>query len=283
MAAMADGNGPALTPASAGERPSREAKIEISNLSHAFLRRGRSLVVLRDIDLSIHDGEIVSIVGPSGCGKTTLLNLVAGFDRPMRGSISVGGQALRGPGPDRGVVFQDYALFRWLSVRKNVEFGLKMRGVPARRRQEIADYYVKLVGLSKFSDRYPYELSGGMKQRVAIARVFANESDILLMDEPFASLDAQTREIMQEELLQLWSKTGKTILFITHSVDEAIFISTRVVVMTARPGRIKKIIEIVLPADRFNYHVRISPEFITVKGTVLDLVREEITRQAAEE
>jgi len=168
-------------------------------------------------------------------------------------------------------------------VRKNVEFGLKMRGVPARRRQEIADYYVKLVGLSKFSDRYPYELSGGMKQRVAIARVFANESDILLMDEPFASLDAQTREIMQEELLQLWSKTGKTILFITHSVDEAIFISTRVVVMTARPGRIKKIIEIVLPADRFNYHVRISPEFITVKGTVLDLVREEITRQAAEE
>jgi len=283
MAAMADGNGPALTPASAGERPSREAKIEISNLSHAFLRRGRSLVVLRDIDLSIHDGEIVSIVGPSGCGKTTLLNLVAGFVRPMRGSISVGGQALRGPGPDRGVVFQDYALFRWLSVRKNVEFGLKMRGVPARRRQEIADYYVKLVGLSKFSDRYPYELSGGMKQRVAIARVFANESDILLMDEPFASLDAQTREIMQEELLQLWSKTGKTILFITHSVDEAIFISTRVVVMTARPGRIKKIIEIVLPADRFNYHVRISPEFIAVKGTVLDLVREEITRPAAEE
>ena len=272
-----------VAPRSTVERPPREAKIEISNLSHAFLHRGRALVVLRDIDLSIHDGEIVSIVGPSGCGKTTLLNLVAGFVKPMRGSISVGGQALRGPGPDRGVVFQDYALFRWLSVRKNVEFGLKMRGVPTRRRQEIADYYVKLVGLSKFSDRYPYELSGGMKQRVAIARVFANESDILLMDEPFASLDAQTREIMQEELLQLWSKTGKTILFITHSVDEAIFISTRVVVMTARPGRIKKIIEIVLPADRFNYHVRISPEFIAVKGTVLDLVREEIIRQAAEE
>jgi ABC-type nitrate/sulfonate/bicarbonate transport system ATPase subunit len=283
MAMTDGGNAPALTKESVVDLRPRQAKIEVSRLSHAFLYRRRPMVVLRDIDLSIYDGEIVSIVGPSGCGKTTLLNLVAGFVKPMRGAITVGGHALRGPGPDRGVVFQDYALFRWLSVRKNVEFGLKMRGVPARRRRELADFYVKLVGLSKFSDRYPYELSGGMKQRVAIARVFANESDILLMDEPFASLDAQTREIMQEELLQLWSKTGKTILFITHSVDEAIFISTRVVVMTARPGRIKKIIDIVLPADRFNYHVRISPEFIAVKSTVLDLVREEITRQAAEE
>jgi ABC-type nitrate/sulfonate/bicarbonate transport system ATPase subunit len=269
---------PAEEPLSIGTNGRAGGDVRVEAVEHAFAE----LTVLSGLSLAAAPHEVLGIVGPSGCGKSTILRLVAGLFRPSRGRVLLDGREVTAPGADRGMVFQSYTLFPWLTVQKNVEFGLKMRGVPAQRRRELADFYVKMVGLSKFSDRYPYELSGGMKQRVAIARVFANESDILLMDEPFASLDAQTREIMQEELLQLWSKTGKTILFITHSVDEAIFISTRVVVMTARPGRIKKIIDIVLPSDRFNYHVRMAPEFVAVKGTVLDLVREEITRQAEE-
>jgi NitT/TauT family transport system ATP-binding protein/sulfonate transport system ATP-binding protein len=260
----------------------RPPKIEVQGVSHGFFHRGSPIVALREIELAIDEGEVVCVVGPSGCGKTTLLNAIAGFIRPTRGRVLVDGREVAGPGADRGVVFQDYALFRWLSVQGNVEFGLRMRGVVAARRRELADQYIRLVGLGRFRDRYPYELSGGMQQRVAIARVFANESTVLLMDEPFASLDAQTREIMQEELLQLWSKMTKTIFFITHSVDEAIFIATRVVVMTARPGRIKRILNVELPGDRFSYHIRTSPEFVALKDEVLELVREETTRQAEE-
>jgi NitT/TauT family transport system ATP-binding protein len=261
----------------------RPPKIEVQGVSHGFFHRGTPVVALRTVDLAIDEGEVVSVVGPSGCGKTTLLNTIAGFIRPTRGRVLIDGREVTGPGPDRGVVFQDYALFRWLSVQGNVEFGLKMRGVPSERRKALADLYLKLVGLGKFKDRYPYELSGGMQQRVAIARVFANESTVMLMDEPFASLDAQTREIMQEELLQLWSQMNTTIFFITHSVDEAIFISTRVVVMTARPGQIKKIIGVKLPGNRLDYHIRTSSEFIALKDEVLDLVREEAAKRMANE
>jgi ABC-type nitrate/sulfonate/bicarbonate transport system ATPase subunit len=261
----------------------RPPKIEVQGVSHGFFHRGSPVVALRTVDLTIDEGEVVSVVGPSGCGKTTLLNIIAGFILSTRGRVLVDGREVTGPGPDRGVVFQDYALFRWLSVQGNVEFGLKMRGVAPARRKELADQYVQLVGLEKFKDRYPYELSGGMQQRVAIARVFANESTVMLMDEPFASLDAQTREIMQEELLQLWSQMNTTIFFITHSVDEAIFISTRVVVMTARPGQIKRIVDVKLPGNRFDYHIRTSSEFIALKDEVLDLVREESAKRTGNE
>ncbi len=257
-------------------------KIEVRGLSHVFFKRQAPLLVLQDINLKIEEGEIVSVVGPSGCGKTTILNAIAGFIKPTHGIIRVDGREIKRPGPDRGVVFQDYALFRWLTTQGNVEFGLKMRGVPAGQRRQMANHYIQMVGLGEFRDRYPYELSGGMKQRVAIARVFANGSDILLMDEPFAALDAQTRELMQEELLQLWLKTRKTIFFITHSVDEAIFMSTRVAVMTFRPGRIKRVFAVDLPPNRFDYHVRTSPEFIALKDAVLEWVREETIRKERE-
>lgn len=263
--------------------PDSLPKIGITSVSHTFAHRQGITIALQDIDLSIRDGEVVSIVGPSGCGKSTLLNMIAGFIIPTTGRITINDREVTGPGPDRGVVFQEYALFRWLSVQENVEFGPRMRGIPALQRREIADHYIKLVGLSKFKNRYPYELSGGMQQRVALARIFANESDILLMDEPFASLDAQTRDVMQEELVKLWSKTHKTIFFITHSVDEAVFISTRVVVMTARPGRTKKDFAIHLPADRFNFQTRTAPEFLAARAEILDIVRAETAKQLDEE
>jgi len=250
-------------------------KIEVHSLTHTFSMQDISLTALSDISLSIGEGEIFTVVGPSGCGKTTLLNIIAGFIRSTSGRVLIDGKMITEPGPDRGVVFQNFVLFRWLSVLDNVAFGLKMRGMPARERYEIAEQYLNLMGLHGFKDRYPYELSGGMQQRVSIARVFANQPEILLMDEPFAALDAQTREFMQEELIQLWSKTGKTIFFITHSVDEAIFLSTRVAVMTYRPGTIKEILKIDLPSPRLDYHVRTSHKFTEFKNTIYSLVREE--------
>jgi NitT/TauT family transport system ATP-binding protein len=251
-------------------------KILLDHVSCVLPSSAGEIEVLRDICLGIRESEIVSILGPSGCGKSTVLNLIAGFLRPTRGSITVDDRRVKGPGPDRGLVFQDYALFRWLTVRGNVEFGPRMRGVPVTRRREIADQFLRMVGLTGFADRYPYELSGGMKQRVAIARVFANESDVLLMDEPFASLDAQTREIMQEELVQLWLRTRRTIVFVTHSVEEALFVSSRIVVMSARPASIKRLIDVDLPAQRFDYHIRTSPRFTELRGEVLELVRSEV-------
>src|SRR5262245_51406682 len=250
-------------------------KIEIARVSHAYESSGRTVVALRDVDLAVQAGELVSIVGPSGCGKTTLLYGVAGFIRPTGGQVLVDGQAVMSPGSDRGVVFQSFALFKWLTVRQNVEFGPKMHGLPSRARRERADQLLALVGLHRFGDRYPYELSGGMQQRAAIARALATDPEILLMDEPFGSLDAQSRDMMQEELLRIWQASGKTILFITHSVDEAIYLSTRVVVLTARPGRIKHVFEVPLPPSRLDYHIRTSAEFVRAKQSILDMVREE--------
>jgi NitT/TauT family transport system ATP-binding protein len=258
--------------------------IEICGLSHRYTdTKGALITAAEDVSLAVQDGQLMSIVGPSGCGKTTLLNIVAGFIPATSGSVRIDGKAISGPGPDRGVVFQSYALFDWLSVRENIEFGPRMGGSKAQDRTERANKFLVLMGLRQFANRYPYELSGGMKQRVAIARALANNPDILLMDEPFASLDAQTRELMQEELLKTWETTRKTILFITHSVDEAIYLSSEVAVMTYRPGRLKRIIPVSLPYPRSEYTIRTDQRFLELKVAINDLVREEITKHLDEE
>ncbi len=260
------------------------ARIEIRGLSHRYTdTKGDVLTAVDDISLDIEAGHFMSVVGPSGCGKTTLLNIVAGFIPASNGSVRVGGTPVTEPGRDRGVVFQSFGLFDWLTVRQNIEFGPRMAEVPPRERVERADKYLALIGLRKFADRYPYELSGGMKQRVAIARALANDPEILLMDEPFAALDAQTRELMQEELLGIWEATKKTILFITHSIEEAIYLSSDVAVMTHRPGRLKRLFEVSLPYPRSGYNIRSAPEFLQLKLAVHELVREEIMKHAAEE
>jgi NitT/TauT family transport system ATP-binding protein len=258
--------------------------IEIIGLTHQYVGTdGQLITAVKDISLSVTDGRFMSIVGPSGCGKTTLLNIVAGFIATSSGSVLIDGKAISGPGPDRGVVFQSYALFDWLTVRENIEFGPRMAGVKARERSQRADTFLSMVGLRKFANRYPYELSGGMRQRVAIARALANDPEILLMDEPFASLDAQTRELMQEELLKIWEATGKTILFITHSVDEAIYLSTDVAVMSYRPGRIKQMFPIALPYPRADYSIRTDERFLQLKVAITELVREEIDKHVEDD
>jgi NitT/TauT family transport system ATP-binding protein len=198
---------------------------------------------LRDIDLDVREHEFITIVGPSGCGKSTLLYLVGGFLRPSAGSLSLRGRPITGPGPDRGIVFQRYSLFPWLTVRGNIGYGLDEQGIPRGERNKIVDEYVRLVHLQGFEDRYPRELSGGMQQRVALAQTLACKPDILLMDEPFGALDAQTRRILQDEVRRIWRRDTKTVLFVTHDVEEAVALGTRIVVMAARPGRIKEVHE----------------------------------------
>ncbi|MDR7434207.1 MAG: ABC transporter ATP-binding protein [Armatimonadota bacterium] len=242
-------------------------------------RRGQAITAIDRLSLQVQEREIVSIVGPSGCGKSTLLRLVAGLIRPTSGEILLDGRRVEGPGADRGMVFQSYTLFPWLTVQGNVEFGLRIRGVGAEERREIARRYIELVGLVGFEHAYPKELSGGMMQRVAIARVLANDPEVLLMDEPFGALDAQTRSLMQELLLQVWEKTRKTILFVTHDIDEAIFLGDRVYVMTARPGRIKEEIPVSLPRPR-TLEVTTAEPFMAIKRRVLSLIREEIGKQS---
>lgn len=212
--------------------------LEFSDVTQHFTVGGRRVDALTGIDLRIAPGEFVTLAGPSGCGKTTLLRLAAGFHSPSGGTVTAGGRPITGPAPERGVVFQHPNLFPWLTVRRNVELGPKLRGVRRAERRQRAEKYLDLVGLSDFGDHRPYELSGGMQQRAQIARVLAGEPDVVLMDEPFGALDALTRERLQEELLQIWRETGRTILFITHSVDEAVFLGSRVIVMSPRPGRI---------------------------------------------
>jgi NitT/TauT family transport system ATP-binding protein/taurine transport system ATP-binding protein len=222
-------------------QPSREGHardVEVAGLRHHFTVGGAAVQALDRIDLTIEPGEFVTLAGPSGCGKTTLLRMLAGFLVPAEGTVTVGGAPVRGPGEERGVVFQSPTLFPWMSVRGNVELGPRLRGVPAAERRARADRYLAMVGLGDVAEHRPYELSGGMQQRCQIARVLANDPDIVLMDEPFGALDALTRERLQAELLEIWRATGKTILFITHSVDEAVFLGSRVLVMSPRPGRI---------------------------------------------
>jgi NitT/TauT family transport system ATP-binding protein len=239
----------------------------------------KELLALGGVDLSIKKGEFLSIVGPSGCGKSTFLDLVGGLSKPSEGKIFIDDKIVEGPGLDRGIVFQQYALFPWRTAIGNVEFGLESKKITKNERIEIAQKYLSLVGLAGFEDRYPYELSGGMKQRVAIARALAFDPDILLMDEPFGALDSQTREILQLELLRIWDETHKTILFITHSIDEAVFLSDRVAIMTARPGVIKKIVDIPLSrAVRFEDDVRTSNEFVRSRHELWGLLKEEVVK-----
>ncbi len=226
------------------------ATLEVAGLTKHFKSRRQDTVALADVSLSVRDGEFVCVVGPSGCGKTTLLNIVAGFDIADSGTVTVGGRPVTGPGPDRIVVFQESALFPWMNVRSNVEFGLRLAGMGRKERRERAMEYLALVGLDKYERAYVHELSGGMKQRVQLARSLAVDPAMLLMDEPFAALDAQTRDVLQDELQTIWQRTGKTILFITHNVREAVLLADRVVVMASNPGRVKREIAITLEHPR---------------------------------
>jgi ABC-type nitrate/sulfonate/bicarbonate transport system ATPase subunit len=234
------------------QHPRSAGRIVMRGLRKRFLdiARQEEVIALDGIDLEIGDDEFLTVLGPSGCGKTTLLNIVASFETATGGEVRVDGEPVRKPGPDRGVVFQEYALFPWLTVQQNVDFGLRERGTPRSERKDRVRRQIASVGLSGFERRYPHELSGGMRQRVALARVLVNDPKILLMDEPFAALDAQTRSMMQQELLGVWSAERRTAIFITHNIEEAVLLGDRVVVMTARPGRIKEIVAIELPRPR---------------------------------
>jgi len=250
------------------------AKIELRGVTKTFGRGADALLALEAIDLDVAAGEFLTLVGPSGCGKSTLLDLVAGLGEPTGGEIRIDGRPVTGPGLDRGVVFQQYALFPWRTALANVAFGLETKGVPRRERLDRARAVLDLVGLALFADHYPHQLSGGMKQRVAIARSLAYEPEVLLMDEPYAALDAQTREALQDQLLDIWRRTNTTVVFITHSIEEAIYLGQRVAVMTSRPGRIKQ----VLPVERPDAEdVRSTPEFAAQRHEVWRLLRDEIT------
>jgi len=255
--------------------------IEIDGVSKEFAKAGRRVLALQDIGLRIAEREFAAILGPSGCGKSTLLNMVAGFDRPTRGSVRVAGEEIMAPSPRRAVVFQEPALFPWLTVMGNVLFGPKTQRQPVGETLARAAQIIEQVGLQGFEASYPAELSGGMRQRVGIARVLIMQPQVLLMDEPFGSLDAQTRSLMQELLLRVWERHHQTVLFVTHDIEEALLLSDRVCVMTARPGCIKKSIEVRIPRPR-DIETTTSPEFNALRREVLALIREESRRAAAE-
>jgi NitT/TauT family transport system ATP-binding protein len=254
------------------------AKLRIDDVTLRFLPKGAKPVTALDgISLDVAEQEFSVIVGPSGCGKSSLLRLVAGLIEPSAGKISLDGKEVTRPGKDRGMVFQSYTLFPWLTVQENVEFGLKIGGMAAEERKRIAAHYIAEVGLEGFEKSYPKQLSGGMMQRVALARALANDPAILLMDEPFGALDSQTRSLMQELLLTIWEHSHKTVLFITHDIDEAILLGDRVHVMTARPGRIKEMVEIDIKRPR-NVDVLTSVEFIAIKRRIMALIHDEAVR-----
>ena len=253
-------------------------KLVVDRVRMAFARRkGEPVVALEEVSLTVADKEFLVIVGPSGCGKSTLLRLVAGLMEPTSGRMLLDGREIDGPSADRGMVFQSYTLFPWLTVQRNVEFGLSLRGMPAAERRRIARHFIAEVGLEGFEDAYPEQLSGGMRQRTALARALANDPEILLMDEPFGALDSQTRQLMQELLLRIWEHAHKTVLFITHDIDEAILLADRVLVMTARPGRIKKELAIGLPRPR-DISLLTAPAFMAYKREVLELLHAEAMR-----
>ncbi|SDR24254.1 ABC transporter ATP-binding protein [Thermostaphylospora chromogena] len=259
-------------------------KISLRGVRKTFAVRGRDepFTALDGVDLDVREGEFLTLVGPSGCGKSTLLDLIAGLAPPSAGEILIDGAPVTGPGLDRGVVFQQYALFPWRTALANVAFGLEAKpSVTKAERTERARHYLELVGLRGFEDRYPHELSGGMRQRVAIARSLAYDPDVLLMDEPFAALDAQTRESLQEELLRIWERTGKTIVFITHGIDEAVYLGRRVAVMTSRPGRIKEVVEVDFAVREGG--LRADPRFGEYRHHIWALLREEVAAAQADE
>lgn len=239
---------------------------------------GAAVTALQDVGLEVADGEFCALLGHSGCGKTTLLNLVAGFEKPSRGTITVDGRGIEGPGWERTMIFQDYALFPWMNVEENVLFGLEMKGLPEAERRENAWHHIALVGLDSFAGHYPHQLSGGMRQRVAIARALAVSPRVLLMDEPFAALDDQNRRLMQRELVRIWRQEPKTVMLVTHSIDEAILLADRIVVMTRRPGRIKCIVEVDLPRPRDED----ESAYIALKKQLRTLIHEEEVEERAQ-
>jgi len=259
------------------------SELEISGVSRIFPGvNGRPPVTaLQPTTLNIARNDFVTILGPSGCGKSTLLRIVAGLDRPTTGTVVAAGRPVTGPGVDRGMVFQSYTLFPWLSVRENIAFGLREKGVAEKEKWEIVDSYIDKVGLRGFENHWPKQLSGGMQQRTAIARALANDPRILLLDEPFGALDNQTRALMQELLLGIWEREQKTVLFITHDIEEAVFMASRVVTMTARPGRIKSITPVDLPHPR-HYTIKASPEFSALRLKLTEEIRSEALAAAAE-
>jgi NitT/TauT family transport system ATP-binding protein len=257
------------------ERSHIVSKVGLSDICLSYrAQSGERLLALDHINLEVHPGEFLCIVGPSGCGKSTLLHLIAGLHSPSSGQVLVDGKPVQGPGTDRIMIFQDHGLFPWLTVGENVEFGMKMKGVPKSERREKVEHYLRLVHLAKFEKSYIHQLSGGMRQRVAIARALATEPDVLLMDEPFAALDAQTRDLLHDELERIWSETGCTVIFVTHNVREAVRLGDRVVLLTFRPGRVKNEFPIDLPRPRSLE----DPEVALTARAVLDELREETNR-----
>src|SRR5215831_3773129 len=249
------------------------SQISVENVQHTYRPpRGRPVLALDDVSLSVRTREFLALLGPSGCGKSTLLYLIGGFLPTETGRILIEGKPVAGPGPDRGIVFQHFALFPWKSVRANILYGLERQGMPRAAREKRAQDFIDLVGLSGFEDSYPSQLSGGMKQRTAIARTLAFNPGILLMDEPFGALDAQTRSLMQSELLGIWQRTPKTVIFVTHDVQEAVYLAERVFVMSARPGRIKAIVDTKFEKDA---HIFRTPAFLEKVDEIWTLVREE--------
>ena len=249
-------------------------KVSIQGKEKKYNTRKGEVVALNGVNFDIKENEFICVIGPSGCGKSTLLNIIAGLLEPTAGQILVDGKPIQGTGTDRGVVFQQYALFPWLTVKKNVEFGLKLKGLSKDECDSIAMKYLKMVELEKFADSYPKELSGGMKQRVAIARAYAMNPEVLLMDEPFGALDAQTRTQLQTELLKAWQEENKTCFFVTHDIEEAIVLATRVVIMSARPGRIKEVVDIDIPYPR-DQETKMSERFIELKNHIWGQVYQE--------
>jgi NitT/TauT family transport system ATP-binding protein len=257
------------------------SKLQIRGLSRVFpaVRGAGPVRALEPIDLAVADNDFITILGPSGCGKSTLLRIVAGLSEPSTGEVLLDGQAVTGPGPDRGMVFQSYTLFPWLTISENVAFGLREKGVPQGERNDIVGQWLERVGLQSFARHYPKQLSGGMQQRTAIARALANGPEILLLDEPFGALDNQTRALMQELLLGIWERERKTVLFVTHDIEESIFLASRVLVMSARPGRIKADLQVTLPHPR-HYTIKTSPEFSELKARLTEEIRIEVQRAA---
>jgi len=258
------------------------SKLRIEAVSRTFppARKGAEpTLALQPITLDVADNDFITILGPSGCGKSTLLRIVAGLDRASTGRVLLDGAEVSGPGADRGMVFQSYTLFPWLTVEDNIAFGLRERGIAETERRKVAQEWCQRVGLTGFEHHYPKQLSGGMQQRTAIARVLANDPKIMLLDEPFGALDNQTRSLMQETLLEIWERNTKTVLFVTHDIEESIFLASRVVVMSARPGRIKLDLKIDLPYPR-HYTIKTSPEFSALKAQLTEEIRVEAVRTA---
>jgi NitT/TauT family transport system ATP-binding protein len=259
-----------------GARTGGVTKIRVSDLTKVFVSRGTDVSALDGVDLDVPAGQFVCIVGPSGCGKTTLLRIIAGLERASWGSVHV--QQDDPAKPVNSMIFQDQSILPWMSVYDNVSYGPRMAGIPRQTYQPVVNQYLTKVGLARFADMYPYQLSGGMKQRVSIARAFANDPEVLLMDEPFAALDEQNKILLQEELLRIWDETCKTVVFITHSIDEALVLADRVIVMTAHPGRIKADIRVDFPRPRRVYELKANPEFGRLGAHIWESLREEVMR-----